>query len=87
MFLYNPIGKSLSEIHKDCGVNMKGYAVFVLQDENEKNGIELEESISLRDILKNYPEYADCKVKYENDFFGMTVLRVEKPYMYEKDEF
>lgn len=79
MFLYDPIGKTLAEIHKDCGVNMNGYAVFVLQDENDKIGIELEENISLSDILSNHHEYTDCKVKYENDFFGMTVLRVEKP--------
>lgn len=35
MFLYNPIGKTLAEVHKDCGGNMGGYSVFVLQDEND----------------------------------------------------
>ena len=78
MFMYDPIGKTLAEIHKDCGLSMKGYAVFVLQDENDKTGKQLDEDFSIGLILRKYPEYADYKVKYENDFFGTTVLRVMK---------
>ena len=75
---YNFIGKTLAEIHKDCGFHFKGYSVFVLQDENDKTGIRLDEDFSIGLILQKHPEYANCKVKYENDFFGTTVLRVEK---------
>lgn len=78
MFLYDPIGKTLAEIHNDCGGNLNGYAVFVLQDDDDTIGIELDECISLGEIMKKHTGIADCKVKYENDFFGMTVLRVEK---------
>ena len=78
MFLYNPIGKTLAEIHKDCGANFSGYSVFVLQDESDKVGECLGDSISIRLILLMHPEYADYIVKYKNDFFGMTVLRVVK---------
>lgn len=78
MFLYNPIGKTLAEVSKDCGVSLQGYSVHVLQDENDKTGKCLDASISINLILQLHPEYADYKVKYENDFFGMTVLRVWK---------
>ena len=78
MFLYNPIGKTLAEIHRDCGGNMGGYSVFVLQDENDTTGKPLDEDFSIGLILKKHPQYANCKVKCVNDFYGTTVLRVEK---------
>ena len=78
MFLYNPIGKTLAEIHKDYGSNMGGYSVFVLQDENDKTGKQLDEDFSIGLILRKHPQYANYKVKYGNDFYGTTVLRVER---------
>ena len=78
MLLYNHIGKTLAEVHKDCGGYMDGYAVFVLQDENDTTGKQLDEDFSIGLILKKHPQYANCKVKYENAFYGTTVLRVEK---------
>ena len=78
MFLYNPIGKTLAEVHKDCGGNMGGYSVFVLQDENDKTGKQLDEDFSIGLILRKHTQYANYKVKYENDFYGTKVLRVEK---------
>ena len=41
-------------------------------------GKPLDEDFSIGLILRKHPEYANCKVKYENDFYGTTVLRVEK---------
>ena len=79
MFLYDPIGKTLLEVSKDCGVSFKGYSVFVLQDDKDTTGKPLDEDISIGLILRNHPEYKDYVVKYENDFFGTTVLRVFKP--------
>ena len=78
MFMYNPIGKTLAEIHKDCGGNINGYCVFVLQDENDRTGIPLDEDISIGAILRKYHKYAKYTVKYENDLYGTTVLRVKK---------
>ena len=78
MLLYNPIGKTLAEVHKECYVRYSGYSVYVLQDENDKTGKFLDEDILISLILQRHPEYANCKVKYENDFYGTTVLRVEK---------
>lgn len=78
MFLYNFIGKTLAEIHKDCGCNMGGYSVFVLQDENDTIGKQLDEEFSIGLILRKHPQYANCKIKYENNYYGTTVLRVEK---------
>ena len=53
-------------------------AVMVLQDEKDSLGELLSEDFSIGWILSKYPEYANCKVKYTNDFNGITVLRVEK---------
>lgn len=78
MFLYNPIGKTLAEVHEDYVYNIGGYSVFVLQDEKDRLGEPLDEDFSVGLILKRHPEYANCKVKYENDFHGIKVLRVEK---------
>lgn len=78
MFLYNSVGKTLAEIHRDCGYKAKGYAVFVLGNESDETGKLLDEDFSIGLILKKHPQYANCKVKYENDFYGTTVLRVER---------
>ena len=76
MLFYDPIGKTLLEVHKDCGSNLNGYSVFVLQDDNDTTGKYLDEDILIGLILRKHPDYKDYVVKYENDFFGMTVLRV-----------
>ena len=78
MFMYDPIGKTLAEVHKDCGSNMRGYSVFILQDENDKTGTHLDTAFSIGMILKKYPQYSEYKVKYENNYFGEIVLRVLK---------
>lgn len=80
MFLYDPIGKTLEEVHKDCGASMSGYAVFVLENENDNVGKQLDEDISIGLILRKHPEYTHYRVKYTNDFFGETVLRVLKDF-------
>lgn len=53
MFLYNPIGKTLAEVHKDCGGNIHGYSVFVLQGEYDTIGKPLDEDFSIGLILKS----------------------------------
>lgn len=74
----NYIGKTLMELGKECGVNYNGYAVFALQDENDILGVLIDEKLHLGLILKKHPEYANWKVKFQNDYYGTTVLRVEK---------
>lgn len=78
MLFYDPIGKTLDEIHKECGSRAHGYSVFVLEDNKDTIGKQLDEDFSVGLILKKHPQYANYKVKYENDFYGTTVLRVEK---------
>lgn len=38
----------------------------------------LDTSYSIKAIIKEHPEIANYKVKFENDFFGELVLRVIK---------
>ena len=78
MLFYDPIGKTLAEIHKDLGANSNGYAVFVLENEDDTVGKRLDEDFSIGLILNKHPEYAHYKVKYENYFYGEIVLRVIK---------
>lgn len=79
MFMYNPIGKTLAEIAKETTASFRGgYSVFVLQDETDITGNEIDMSYSVRAILENHPEIANYKVKFENDFYGITVLRAIK---------
>ena len=73
------IGKSLVEVAKETDVNFRGgYSVYVLQNENDETGRHIDTSWSVAGILREHPEILDYKVKFENDFFGTTVLRVEK---------
>lgn len=76
MFLHDLVGKTLLQVSRECGSSMKGYSVFVLQDDKDTTGKRLDEDISVGCILKNHPEYANAVVKFENDFYGTTVLRV-----------
>lgn len=81
MINYNCIGKTLSEIAKETPISFSGgYSVFLLQDETDTTGKEIDMSYSVMAILKKHPEIANYKVKLENDFYGMTVLRVTKEY-------
>ena len=85
MFLYDPIGKTLEEVCKDCGPNLNGYALFVLQHEADKTGLCIGENISLTAILKQYTDgdkYFNYIVKFENDFYGEIVIRIIHPEMY-----
>ena len=76
---YNSIGKTLSEIAKETPISFSGgYSVFLLQDATDTTGKEIDISYSVMAILGKHPEIANYKVKFENDFYGMTVLRVTK---------
>lgn len=89
MFLYNPIGKTLEEVCKDCGPNLNGYAIFVLDHEADTIGRCIGEDVSITSILKQYTNGADYLsyiVKLENDFYGETILRIIHPEMYELKE-
>lgn len=73
------IGKPLVEVAKETDPDFRGgYSVYVLQNENDDTGKHIDTSWSVRAILRKHPEISDYKVKFENDFFGTTVLRVEK---------
>lgn len=79
MLFYDPIGKTLVQIARDIPEHYRdAFSVFILQDENDTTGKEVETSYSVMSILRKHPEIADFKVKLENDFFGTTVLRVIK---------
>lgn len=81
MINYNCIGKTLSEIAKETSISFRnGYSVFLLQDKTDTTGKEIDMSYSVRAILEKHPEIANYKVKFENDFYGMTVLRVTKEF-------
>lgn len=87
MFLYNPIGKTLAQVHKDCGSNLNGYAVFILLHNEDTIGKRIGEGISVGECLDYKEEYANYIVKLENDFFGQTVLRAIDPELYNKNEY
>lgn len=86
MFMYNPIGKTLAQVHKDCGSNMNGYAVFILLYEDDTIGKQIGEGISITECLNYKDEYAHYVVKLENDFFGQTVLRAIHPDLYRRSD-
>lgn len=70
-------GKTLKSLAKELAADFyNGYSVFVLQDENDNTGVNVDESFSLGDILKKHPELSDMVVKTVNDFYGLTVFRV-----------
>ena len=78
---YNCIGKTLSEIAKETPISFSGgYSVFLLQDETDTTGKKIDISYSVMAILEKHPEIANYKVKFENDFYGMTVLRVTRSF-------
>lgn len=76
MFMYNPIGKTLLQVAQECGPNINGWGVFVLQSKDDTVGKEVGMDFSIMTILKQYPHLANYSVKMENDFFGSTILRV-----------
>ena len=86
MFMYNPVGKTLAQVHKDCGSNMNGYAVFILLHVDDTVGKRMGEGISIGECLDYKDEYANYIVKLENDFFGQTVLRAIHPDLYKRSD-
>ena len=79
MFGYNPIGKTLAEVAKETTADFRGgYSIYILQDKTDTTGKHIDTSYSVRAILEDHPEIANYKVKYENDFYGINVLRAIK---------
>lgn len=79
MFIgYDPIGKTLQQVAIETEPCVNGYSVFVLQGFDDPIGEELCCSWSVGEIIRKFPDVANCKVKFTNDFFGMMVLRVTK---------
>ena len=72
------IGKTLAEVAEETRPALSGYIVMILQDEEDTTGKRLDESYSIKAIIKEHPEIAKYKVKFENDFFRELVLRVIK---------
>lgn len=72
------VGKTLTEVAEETSFSLSGYHVRILQDEEDQTGEYLDESYSIKTIIKHYPEIANYRVKFENNFFGLLVLRVIK---------
>ncbi len=73
------IGKTLAEVAAETIFDLTdGYSVFLLYNEDDLTGREIEMSYSVKAILKNHPELSECVVKRANDFYGIWVFRVLK---------
>lgn len=80
-------GKTLKEIADLQYWFSNGVSVFVLENENDDTGHEIGTELSVGMILKEHPYLASCEVKYENDFYGIKVLRVAIPtYLIKKEK-
>lgn len=75
----NYIAYTLGDLAKKTGTNFKGWAVFLLRDKDDDTGERVAEDFRISYIISRHPELADCVVKYSNDFYGQTVLRVIDP--------
>ena len=66
---YNCIGKTLSEIAKETPISFRGgYSVFLLQDETDTTGKEIDMSYSIMAILKNTPKQQITKLSLKMTF-------------------
>lgn len=72
-------GKTLREIADQQYWFNQGVSLYVLQDENDDTGKEVGMELSVSMLIKQFPYLEHCKVKYENDFYGIQVLRVALP--------
>lgn len=77
------VGKTLAEVAEEASLSLSGYRVMILKDEEDDTGERFDElysikAYSIKVIIKHYPEIANYRVKFENDFFGELVLRVIK---------
>ena len=72
-------GKTLKEIADGQYWFSQGVSVYVLQNEEDLTGKEIANELSVKSIIKQYPYLENCKVKYENDFYGIHVLRIMLP--------
>lgn len=72
-------GKTLREIADLQYWFSQGVSLYLLQDENDDVGKEVGMEKTVGMLIKQFPYLEHCKVKYENDFYGIQVLRVELP--------
>lgn len=54
-----------------------GISVCVL-DGSSAYGTHIWTGISIKDFIREYPKYAEAKIKKYNDFYGELILRVEE---------
>lgn len=79
MNLEKYIGKTLAEVAAETCIDfLNGYSVFLLYNEHDLTGREIETAYSVKAILINHPELSECVVKCANDFYGTWVFRVLK---------
>lgn len=74
------IGKTLAEVAEETKHTFfnRHYIVKTLQDEEDYIGRYLDLNYSVEAIIKEHPEIANYRVKFENNLFDPLVLRVIK---------
>lgn len=72
------LGKSIRDL-EDL-VNYQGICIFDMDkiDGLYNHGKRIWEDISIKDFIKEFPDYADAIVEDCNDFFREIVLRIRK---------
>lgn len=74
------IGRTLDELAQVTGFNYKGWAVFLLANQEDTVGQRIDEDFTLRSLLQRHPELDPaCLVEFAHDFYGQIVLRVIMP--------
>lgn len=73
------IAHTLGDLAKNTGFNFSGWVVFLLRDKDDDTGERVAEDFRISQIVRKHPELTGCIVKYANDYYGQTVLRVIDP--------
>lgn len=69
-------GMTLGFAAKHRGFAIKGYRVFVLEDEDNTSGKTVATGYELKNIVSQHPNLRNMRVSSEEDYYGETIIRL-----------
>lgn len=69
-------GKTLMYAARTTGFRHKGYRIYLLQGEDDRNGLRVAEDYELTRILQDHPELKHFRVISAEEYYGIQIFRV-----------
>ena len=71
-------GKTLGYAARTPGTYAKSYRVYLLRDENDRDGVKIAEEYDLKRIIQSRPGLNRSRIVSCEDYYGIRIFRVRE---------